>query len=106
MALLSGSSCFLSSARHARPWRKGEARIAATVYAGQIAFFDGVKLSARDESAKSQVGGHIRSTYPVNDRIGTTDMAPNLGFRALITRTQLDAVRKAAVNRENERFRS
>ena len=31
---------------------------------------DGVKLSAREEGAKSQVGVHIRSTYPVNDRIG------------------------------------
>src|SRR5665809_48111 len=31
-------------------------------------------------------------SYPVVYRIGTTDMAPNLGFRALITRTQLDAV--------------
>ena len=31
-------------------------------------------------------------SYPVVYRIGTTDMASDLGFRAVITRTQLDAV--------------
>lgn len=31
-------------------------------------------------------------SYPVGYRIRTTDVASDLGFRALITRTQLDAV--------------
>src|SRR5918994_7526265 len=35
-----------------------------------------------------------KPSYPVVYRIGTTDMAFHLGFRALVTRTQLDAVRK------------
>jgi hypothetical protein len=37
---------------------------------------------------------HARASYPVVYRIGTTDMSCDLGFRALVTRTQLDAVEK------------
>src|SRR5918996_4127320 len=50
--------------------------------AAQRSFSDGVKLSARDKSAKSQVEGHIRSTYPVNDRIGGLSHGKNGGFAA------------------------
>src|ERR687892_361162 len=35
---------------------------------------------------------HATASYPAVYRIGTTEMACDLGFRALVTRTQLDAV--------------
>jgi hypothetical protein len=47
--------------------------------ASQGHFFDGVKLSARDKSAKSQVTRHIRSAYPVNDRIGGSRVGKTAG---------------------------
>lgn len=40
-------------------------------------------------------------SYPVVYRIRTTDMHSDLGFRALLTRTQLDAVHLAGKLRPN-----